>query len=120
MGCSSSVPQEQSSNTQSPSQQQREPSSPKSSNKSESASTNKNLIGPIHAGSICGICIDGGKVLTAGDDKRVACFNQTSGKQKIKRFEGHVKAVNKVVASGEYAWSISKDLSILQVVKKYP
>jgi len=79
------------------------------------ASTNsKATIGPLHAGAICGIWVDGSRVLTASDDKRLACFTQTTGKQKVKRFEGHVKAVNRVVASGEYAWSVAKDLSILQ------
>lgn len=79
-------------------------------------SNSKATIGPLHAGGVCGIWVTGNKVLTASDDKRVACFTQSTGKQKVKRFEGHVKAVNRVVASedGEYAWSVAKDLSILQ------
>lgn len=74
----------------------------------------------IHKGPILGICsnnlID---VFTCSDDNKIA-LSLYDGKpnNSIKFYEGHSKAVNKVLytASSNTLWSASRDLSLKNVI----
>jgi hypothetical protein len=81
-------------------------------------SENKKISFPIHHGSIWDVsCLDNA-ILTASEDCRVG-LNAVLPNHHLDGnpiyFEGHRKAVNRIVQSNNKLWSASRDLSVKQV-----
>ena len=76
----------------------------------------------VHDGPVLGTCYmdDGGKLLSCGDDKRVAILNLEEMISNTSYMPdyciGHTKAVNKVRSYGSKIWSCSRDLSLRMVL----
>ena len=68
----------------------------------------------LHKGAVLGLAASGASMLSCGDDMRICRFNWRDIGSAQQYFDGHEKAVNRVVVFGKFVWSVSRDLSLRQ------
>lgn len=76
------------------------------------------VVEKVHGDAINWVAAGGaaGETLSAGEDKAVVAFDWTGGRKVVRRWAGHTRGVNKVVAAPALgaAFSCSRDLTIRQ------
>jgi len=69
----------------------------------------------LHGGSVLGLASCGeSTTLSCGDDKRICRFDWGGSSFPPLYFDGHDKAVNRIVCADTFVWSVSRDLSLRQ------
>lgn len=68
----------------------------------------------LHERAVLGLAASGTSTLSCSDDMRICRFNWRDMGLTPQYFDGHEKAVNRVVVFGKFVWSVSRDLSLRQ------